>query len=134
MGFSLLPALAIICKLSFENGCPHNFKPMFRISHRRYSVKKVFFKISQNSQENTCARVSFFKKVACLRAATIKKRFWHRCFPVNFAKCLRTPFLQNISGQLLLHVLKNMLIDLHCFFLLITQESLKRTWHPKILT
>ena len=23
------------------------------------SVKKVFFKISQNSQENTCARVSF---------------------------------------------------------------------------
>ena len=22
----------------------------------------------------------------------IKKRFWHRCFPVNFAKFLRTPF------------------------------------------
>ena len=26
---------------------------------RRCSVKKVFLKISQNSQENTCARVSF---------------------------------------------------------------------------
>ena len=25
------------------------------------SVKKLFLKISQNSQENTCARVSFFK-------------------------------------------------------------------------
>ena len=29
---------------------------------RRCSVKKVFLEISQNSQENTCARVSFFYK------------------------------------------------------------------------
>ena len=29
---------------------------------QRCSVKKVFFKISQNSQENTCARVPFFDK------------------------------------------------------------------------
>ena len=29
-----------------------------------------------------------------LRPATLlKKRLWHRCFPVNFAKFLRTPFL-----------------------------------------
>ena len=28
---------------------------------QRCSVKKVFLKISQNSQENTCARVSFLK-------------------------------------------------------------------------
>ena len=27
-----------------------------------------------------------------------KKRFWHRCFPVSFAKNLRTPFLQSTSG------------------------------------
>ena len=32
----------------------------------------------------------FFNKVADLRPATLfKKRFWHRCFPVNFAKFLR---------------------------------------------
>ena len=31
----------------------------------------------------------------------IKKGPWHRCFLVNFAKLLRTPFLQNTSGQLL---------------------------------
>ena len=38
-----------------------------------------------------------------LRPATLlKKRLWHRCFPVNFAKFLRTPFLQNTSGRLLL--------------------------------
>ena len=35
----------------------------------------------------------FFNKVAGLRPATLlKKRFWHRCFPVNFVKFLRTPF------------------------------------------
>ena len=28
-----------------------------------------------------------------LPATLLKKRLWHRCFPVNFAKFLRTPFL-----------------------------------------
>ena len=37
-------------------------------------LKKVFWKISQNSQENTCARVSFFNKVAGLKPATLLKR------------------------------------------------------------
>ena len=41
----------------------------------------------------------FFNKVAGLRSATLlKKRLWHRCFPVNFAKFLRTPFLHNTSS------------------------------------
>ena len=57
------------------------------------SIKKAFLEISQNSQENAYARVSF-----------LKKRLWHRCFPVNFSKFLRTPFLRNTSGQLFLKV------------------------------
>ena len=40
----------------------------------------MFLKILQNSQENTCTRVSF-----------LIRRLWRRCFPVNFAKFLRTP-------------------------------------------
>ena len=32
----------------------------------------------------------------------LKKRLQHRCFPVNFVKFLITPFLQNVSGRLLL--------------------------------
>ena len=32
------------------------------VAVRRCSVKKVFWKIWQNSEENTCARVSFLKK------------------------------------------------------------------------
>ena len=36
----------------------------------------------------------FFNKVAGLRPATLlKKRLWHRRFPVNSGKFLRTPFL-----------------------------------------
>ena len=35
-----------------------------------------------------------FNKVADLRSATLlEKRLWHMCFPMNFAKFLRTPFL-----------------------------------------
>ena len=34
----------------------------------------MFFEISQNSQENTVARVSFLNKVACLRPATLLKK------------------------------------------------------------
>ena len=34
--------------------------------------------------------------------------FGHRRFPVNFAKLLRTPFLQNTSGRLLVKVIKMM--------------------------
>ena len=46
----------------------------------------------------------FFNKVAGLRPATLlKKRLWHRCFPVNFVKFLRTPFLQNTSERRLLY-------------------------------
>ena len=77
----------------------------YRSSHQRCSVKKVFLEILQNSQENTCARDSFWIK---LQAWGLKKSLWHRCFPVNFANCLKAPFLQNTSGRLLQ--------NLHCFF------------------
>ena len=44
----------------------------------------------------------------CLRSATLlKKRLWHSCFPVNFAKLLRITFLQNTSGRLLLFSAQN---------------------------
>ena len=63
---------------------------------QRCSVKKVLSEISENSQENTCARASFLVKLQAwgLRPATLlKKRLLHRCFPVNFVKFLITPFL-----------------------------------------
>ena len=45
----------------------------------------------------------FFNKVAGLGpVALLNKRLRHRRFPVDFVKFLRTPFLQNTSGRLLL--------------------------------
>ena len=41
----------------------------------------------------------FFNKVAGLRPATLfKKILWHRCFPVNFVKFLKTPFFKEHLG------------------------------------
>ena len=42
---------------------------------RRCSVKKVFIKISQSSQENTCARVSFLIKFQAKRFTKIVNGF-----------------------------------------------------------
>ena len=62
-------------------------------SSRGVLQKKVFLEISRNSQENTCAGVSFLIKFQASRPATLlKKRLWHRCFPVNFGKFLRILF------------------------------------------
>ena len=60
---------------------------------QRCSVKTVFLKILENSKENTCARVYFFLFRPYRLATLLKKRLWHRCFPVSFEKFLRTLFL-----------------------------------------
>ena len=53
----------------------------------------MFLEISQNSQENTCTCQSFFfSKDALGLKLYFKKGLWHRCFPVNFVKFLRTLF------------------------------------------
>ena len=62
-------------------------KAVLEVVTRGVLEEKVFSKILQNSQEN-----------AWRLATLLKKRLWHRCFPVNVAKFLRTRFLQNTSG------------------------------------
>ena len=52
----------------------------------------------QNSQENACARVSFLIKLLAEGGTSSKERLWHRCFLVNFAKILGTPFLRTTPG------------------------------------
>ena len=61
----------------------------------------MFLKISQNSQESTCARVFFKIKLQAwdLQPATLlKRRLWHRCFLSNFAKFFRAPFYLDTSA------------------------------------
>ena len=58
---------------------------------QRCSVKKGVLKnFAKFTRKHT---ESLFNKVAGLMPATLlKKRLWHRYFPVNFAIFLRTPF------------------------------------------
>ena len=51
---------------------------------QRCSIKKVFLEIRP--------------------ATLLKKRLWHKCFPVNFAKFLRTPFFIEQPWWLLLEL------------------------------
>ena len=52
-----------------------------------------------------------FNKVAGLRTVTLlKKRFWYRCFPANFSKFLKTPFITEHLRWLLLKAPVNQLI------------------------
>ena len=70
---------------SFQ-GVPKEKNGLNRSNHWRCSIKKLFLKVSQISQENTFARVSFIIK--------LQASVWHRCFTVNFPKLFKTPFLQ----------------------------------------
>ena len=75
-----------------------------RSSHRRCSVRKGVLRYFAKITGKHLCQSLIFNKVAGLRSATLlKKRLWHRCFPVNFAKFLRTSFLQKTSGRLLLY-------------------------------
>ena len=61
------------CKTSFRNFPSQMFDWVLNMplstttTQRQSSIKNMFLEISQNSQENTCARVSFFKKEALTR-------------------------------------------------------------------
>ena len=76
-----------------------------RSSHRRCSLRNGVLRNFEKFTGKHLCQSLFFNKVAGLRPATLlKKNFWHRCFPMNFAKFLTTPFLRNTPGRLLLHL------------------------------
>ena len=66
--------------LNVGSSCPDVF--------RKKGVLRNFAKFTGI---HLCQRL-FFNKVAGLRPETLlKKSLWHRCFPVNIAKFLKTP-------------------------------------------
>ena len=74
----------------------------YRSSQRKCSVRKGVFRNLATVTEKYLCQSLYFNKV---RPATLlKPRLRHRCFPLNFAKFLRTPFLQSTSGRPLLNV------------------------------
>ena len=98
-----------------------NNSRMTNICYQIYSSGWLSFSVQKQSPGRVCKKgvlrnfakftgkylrqSLFFNKVADLTpAALLNKSLWHRFFPVNFAKFLRTPFLQNTSARLLLWV------------------------------
>ena len=61
-------------------------------------ILKVMMKVKESkSQKDILLNKNFIKKE--LPATLLKKRLWHRCFPVNFTKFLRTPFHRTRLGD-----------------------------------
>ena len=57
-----------------------------------FCKKDVLINFTKFTGKHLCQSL-FFNKVAALRPATLlKAKLWHRCFPVNFTKFLRTHF------------------------------------------
>ena len=75
---------------------------LFRRSHWRCSVKKgVLKKFGNFTGKHLCWSLFLIKLQA---QSLVKKRLQHWCFPVKFAKFLRTSILKNICKILLLSV------------------------------
>ena len=74
---------------------------------QRCSVKKYFLRnFAKFTGKHLCQSL-FFNKVADLRPeALLIKRLCQRCFPVNFSRFLRTPFLTEHIQRLLLDAIQ----------------------------
>ena len=64
--------------------------PILEAATRGILVKKVFLKISQNSQENTCARISFLIKKKKALAQVFSCEFYEIFKNIFFREHLRT--------------------------------------------
>ena len=89
---------------------------LFRSNYQRCSLRKgIPRNFTEFAGKHLCQSL-FLNKVVGLRPATLFiKGLWHRCFPVNFAKLLRTPFSQSTSGVLVLRYFVNKLFLVYQF-------------------
>ena len=88
-----------------------------RSSYRRCSIKKgVPRNFTKFIGKQLCQSL-FFNKVAG-PATLLKKRLWHTCFPVNFAKLWRTTFFTEHLWWLLLKLLSKEMSNICSNFLL----------------
>ena len=70
---------------------------------RKYSVKKLLLKISQNSQENTCVRVSFLIKFQASACNLIKKETLTQVFSCEICESFKNAFfIKHLKWMLLI--------------------------------
>ena len=87
---------------SKANKCKPGLWYLTETDTQRCSVRKVFLKISQNSQENSCARASFLIKLQVCNF--VKKEILPQVFSCKFCEILRTPFFIGHLWGLLLYL------------------------------
>ena len=105
--FDKVAGLTLLKQRLWHKYFPVTF-PKFRGRHRRCSVKKgVLRNFAKFTGKQLCQGL-FFNKVAGLN-----------CFPVSFAKCLRTPFLQKPPGDCFLKFLRTPFLKEHLRWLLL---------------
>ena len=79
------------------------------VSTHRNSRPEVFYKkgvlriFAKFTGKHLCQGLVFNKAAGLRPAISLEKSLWHRCFPVNFAKFVRIPFLKEHLRWLLLH-------------------------------
>ena len=84
---------------------------------QRCSVKKVFLRIWQNSQENTCARVLFLIKLQASAGNFIKKETLAQGFSCEFCEISKNSFFYGIppgtASEINRRCLKEVIVQLH---------------------
>ena len=85
------------------------------VTQRCFVNKVVLRNLAKFTGKHMCQGLFFGKVTGLWPATLLKKRLWHRCFPVNFVKFLQTPFLTEHLWWL--HFLTEHLWWLHRFTL-----------------
>ena len=94
---SYVPSIYVPCPR-----CQFLLKPFWAIVTEMFYKKGALKNVARFTRKHLCGSL-FFNEVTTVRSATLlKKRLWHRRFPVISEKFLRTPILKNICKQLLL--------------------------------
>ena len=73
----------------------------------------MFLNFAKFTGKHLCVGVSFFNKATGSDLQLYWKKLMHNCFPVNFAKFLRTPLLWSNSGGCLCLIWN----EVHTFFI-----------------
>ena len=98
-----VPEHLLLKKRLWQRCFPVHFGNLLRTtrnSHQKCSLKQGVLKnFTKFAGKHLCQNLFFYKVVGLRPATLLKRRLWHRCFSVKF---VRTPLLQNTSGQFLL--------------------------------
>ena len=90
----------LLCRPQSKTILNNHYQSIPNISYKLLSDKP--FQIILTNYYQTSEAAAQTCSVKKPPATLLKKRLWHRCFPVNFAKFLKTPFFTEHLWWLLL--------------------------------